>query len=549
LNYGEQALYTVVVRLMQDGSVMDQCERRIGLRRLRLLQHAFEDQPGSAFCFEVNNTPIFCGGANWIPADSLLSRITADRYRRWLQLAADANMTMLRVWGGGIYEEDVFYDTCDELGLLVWQDFMFACALYPAHEEFQKSVGAEVEANVRRLRNHPSLVLWCGNNEDYMHSYPMGLYDANFQGDFATTRFPAREIYERLLPAICGQLDPTRPYWPGSPYGGVNANEMLRGDQHIWDIWHGSMSSYHDYARYPGRFVSEFGMQALPQRSTLELCAEPEELYPLSRTLEHHNKAPDGSRRLAVYLSDTVHLPGDLDEYIYATQFVQAEAVATGLRGWRRQFAGPGREYTAGALVWQINDCWPVTSWALVDSELQAKPAYYLTRRVLAPVTVELAKASPSQAVIWAVNGRMVPVEVELEVRRWLLDGTLIDEQRRVLLLPPNQSIELGQRAYCSQDRQIISARLIQQDKTIARAALWPEPFKHLTLPDPEITIEWLDAQTLQIGTRRPAKGLWLSSSQPVQWSDNMLDLLPGDSHVVTGLGLEKAKLMFRWLH
>jgi beta-mannosidase len=236
--YGPQALYRLVVTLQGAGEELDQCEFRLGLRCLRLLQEPLIDQPGKTFLFEVNNTPIFCGGANWIPADSFLPRVTPERYRTLLQYAADAHMTMLRVWGGGIYEEDMFYDLCDELGLLVWQDFLFACAIYPAHESFRSSVRAEAEEAVKRLRHHPCLALWCGNNEDYQIADSIGVYDSSFEGDFTTTPFPAREIYERLLPEICGALDPTRPYWPGSPYGGASPHDPTTGEQCVsLPIW------------------------------------------------------------------------------------------------------------------------------------------------------------------------------------------------------------------------------------------------------------------------------------------------------------------------
>jgi beta-mannosidase len=419
---GAQPLYKLVATLQGDNATLDKRALRLGLRRLRLVQEPLVDEPGTTFLFEVNNTPLFCGGANWIPDDSFLPRISPERYRAQVQAAADANMNMLRVWGGGIYETDAFYDACDELGLLVWQDFAFACGLYPAMEWFQASVKAEAEAAVRRLRHHPSLALWCGNNEDYQVAESVGAYDPQFQGDFAQTRFPAQEIYERLLPAVCAALDPTRPYWPGSPYGGINTRDQTIGDRHTWDIWHGQMADYHDFPRFAGRFVSEFGMQSLPSPQVIAASVPPEERYPQSRALEFHNKATDGPRRLAAYLSDTVRIPESLDDYCYATQFLQAEALASAYRGWRRRFGGPGRYAVAGTLVWQLNDCWPVTSWAIIDSSLHRKPAWYVIRRDLASTVVGLARADDG-ADVWAVNGLQIMQEAELVLRLWQLDG------------------------------------------------------------------------------------------------------------------------------
>ena len=539
--YGEQPLYRLAVTLRDtQGGTLDQREVRTGLRRLELSQHPFSDQPGSSFFFTINNTPIFCGGANWIPADSLTPRIEPERYRAWIQLVAEGNMNMLRIWGGGIYEEDVFYEACDELGILIWQDFMFACGLYPALEEIQASVKAEAEAAIRRLHHHPSIVIWCGNNEDYLVASSQGQYDAAFEGDFTATQFSARELYERLLPEVCARLDPSRPYWRGSPYGGSNGNNPEVGDQHVWDVWHGSMRNYHDYPSLGGRFVSEFGMQATPVRSTIESFASGEERYPLSRTLEHHNKASDGSRRLAVYLSDTVRNPADLESYIYATQLVQSEALCTAIRGWRRQWQGPGKEYIGGALVWQINDCWPVTSWAMVDYYLRPKPAYYSVRRELAPIVVGLATHDEQHAAAWAVNATRQPLDVHLSLQWWTLDGELVDEQQHAYTLAPNQATELQTMHFVTAEGHVLSARLLDDGQVVARATLWPEPFKYLTLPEPGIQVERLDEETLSLQTRRPAKGAWLTAEDGVKWSDNMLDLLPGERYIIKAEGLKE---------
>ena len=562
--YGAQPLYRLEVALRQGELELDRRALRLGIRRLRLLQEPLENQPGTTFLFEINNRPIFCGGANWIPADSFLPRVTPERYRAWLQHAIDAHMTMLRVWGGGIYEEDIFYDLCDELGILIWQDFMFACGIYPAHDWFQASVAAEAEAAVRRLRHHPSLALWCGNNEDYQIAQSINVYDPSFQGDFTQTPFPARAIYERLLPSICERLDPLRPYWPGSPYGGPKAIDTTVGDAHVWNVWHGPMAPYHDYPRLSGRFVSEFGMQASPALETIRAFAPPDELLPHSRTFEFHNKATDGPRRLAAYLSDIARLPADLEEYISATQLLQAEALRAGYQGWRRQWAGAGRYAVAGALVWQLNDCWPVTSWAIIDYYLRPKPAYYIVRRALAPLALGLAAANGGAgarvpngsesadaaggADAWAMSSLTTPIEATLELSAWTLDGQQTQTERHQVTLSPNQATELGNFAFESKRQLVVSARLLRDNSVVARAALWPEPFKYLRLPDPLIELTRLDENTLRLRAARPAKGVWLQTDSMAQWSDNMLDLIPGDEQIITAKGLGDAAIQIRWL-
>jgi beta-mannosidase len=548
--YGDQPLYRLEASLLAGTQILAQHEVRLGLRRLRLVQQPLEEEAGTSFFFEVNNVPLFCGGANWIPADSFLSRVTPERYRRWLQLAVDGNLSMLRIWGGGIYEDDIFYDLCDEMGLLIWQDFMFACGMYPAHSEFLQSIHAEVQANVRRLRHHPSIVLWCGNNEDYILAESLGIKssgESEETEELTQTSFPARTIYERLLPEVCRQLDPTRPYWPGSPYGGASASDLQQGDQHIWSVWHGKMAPYQEYARFAGRFVSEFGMQAFPNLDLIKSFTPANERYPQSRTLDFHNKAESGPARLVHYLVENVRIPADLESYVYATQFIQAEALAAGIRNWRRRWCGPGREYTAGALVWQLNDCWPVVSWAIIDYELAPKAAYYAVKRELAPFAVGLARHAQEVA-CWVVNGTTTAIPAELEIRIWTLSGKLVSEQRRAIELAANRATEMGEVGITYDEALVIGARLLQEEVVLARTTLWPEPFKYLELPDPEIEIERLDAQAVRITALRPAKGVWLTSGDGILWSDNMLDVLPGDPQVVVASGLGDSIVRVRTL-
>ena len=550
--YGAQPLYTLAAELLADmesdePSSFDQRDLRLGLRRVRLLQEPVAGEAGTSFAFEVNGTPIFCGGANWIPADSFTPRITPERYRALVELAAAGNMQMLRVWGGGIYEDDVFYDLCDELGLLVWQDFMFACGVYPAYGAFQASVRAEAEAAVTRLRHHACIALWCGNNEDYQIAESLRLYDAAEIVDDAAERFPARQIYERLLPDVVARLDPQALYWPGSPYGGANSSDGTVGDRHTWDVWHGAMAPYQEYPKYEGRFVSEFGMASFPALATIEAFAPPDERYPQSRTIEHHNKAGGGIERIAAYVVRNLRIPGNLADTIYATQLVQAEALAAAYTGWRRRWGKAGARAVGGALVWQINDCWPVTSWAIVDSALRPKPAYYVVRRALAPITLGMS-CGELHAGIWLVNATGEAVQGALVVDEWTLDGQRVSGSRTDVHLPANEVTEAGACAYERQGQHVLAARLEVAGRVLARATLWPEPFKYLHLPDPAIAVERAGDDTLRVRCERPAKGVWLAAGDGVAWGDNMLDLLPGDEQVVAAPGLGAGEVQVRHL-
>ena len=530
--YGEQPLYRLAVTLLEtqfDGAALDRRELRLGLRRLRLVREPVAGEDGESFVFEVNNTPIFAGGANWIPADSFTPRVDEARYRGLLTLARDANMTMLRVWGGGIYEHDVFYDLCDELGLLVWQDFMFGCARYPAYEAFQASVRAEAEAQVRRLRHHASLALWCANNEDYQLAYSLGLYDWQAPPD-VNSAFPARVIYEQLLPEVVAELDGRTPYVPGSPFGGPDANSTVTGDRHVWGIWHGDMAPYQDYGAHAGRFVSEFGMAALPAQETIERFTRPDERTPRSPVLAFHHKASGGDERLEHYMAANTGIPADLEGYIYASQLVQAEAMAAAYNGWRRRWGSQGRRATAGALVWQLDDCWPTISWAVVDYWLRPKAALYAIRRALAPLAVGLQRGADGVAA-WVVNGKPSRVPLELELRVITLDGAEVSVERYELIPQPNSVLELGVLAQATGE-QVVAARLLMSGEVVARMVSWPQPLHEVALQNPEISVE-RQGDRLTLRAVRPAKGVWLDAGDGVRWSDNSVDLVPGDEQQI----------------
>lgn len=373
--YGKQPLYSITATVYQDNSILDIASKRCGLRRARVIQRQLDDVSGLTFLFEINNITLFCGGSNWIPADSFAPRISATRHREWVKMAVDGNQIMLRVWGGGIFEENSFYDACDEMGVLVWQDFLFACGNYPAHPDFLSLVKREAVENVKILRHHPSMVIWAGNNEDYQYCETEKLdYDpANHDPEsWLKGSFPARYIYEKILVDVTTELIPDTYYHFGSPYGGKLTTDPRIGDIHQWNVWHGSQEKYQDFDKLTGRFVSEFGMEAFPNIRTVNsyLLAgklDPER-YPQSSTMDFHNKAAGHERRLALYLAENVPYSMEpLEQHVYCTQLMQAECLSTAYRLWKRQWKGPGREYCSGALVWQLNDVWPVSAFPLDD--------------------------------------------------------------------------------------------------------------------------------------------------------------------------------------
>lgn len=401
--YGAQTLCTLHAYVQDHSSherPLHTVSQRFGFRKTELVQEP--DTRGTSFYFRINNVDIFCGGSCWIPADSFLTRLMPDKYRDWVELAASGNQIMLRVWGGGIYEADAFFEAADELGVLVWQDFAFACANYPAYPEYLASVEKEARQNVRRLRNHPSLVIWAGNNEDYQI---VERYKLNYNVDdkdpesWLKTDFPARYIYEHLLPQILTEESPNTPYHPSSPFGNGTSTVLqvdpTIGDVHQWNMWHGTMESYQRLPHMGGRFVSEFGMEAYPHVSTLEQCiSHAADRHPSSMAMDARNKAIGHERRLLSYVAENFRVQYDLEGFTHLSQVMQADAMTWAYRSWRRQWGLQGSRKCGGALVWQLNDCWPTISWAVVDYHLVPKPAYYAIKRAMQPVAIGVQRGS-----------------------------------------------------------------------------------------------------------------------------------------------------------
>ncbi|PWI12716.1 beta-mannosidase [Streptomyces sp. Act143] len=413
--YGEQPLYdcTVVLGDEETGRALDTWERRVGFRTVELDTSA--DAHGSAFTLVVNGVPVFARGVNWIPDDVFPTRVTPDRYRARLTQAAQAGVDLVRVWGGGIYEDRAFYDTCDELGLMVWQDFLFACAAYPEEQPLRSEIEAEARENVARLMPHPSLVLWNGNNENLW-----GFADWDWEQALAGDSW-GEGYYLGLLPRVVAQTDPTRPYWAGSPWSGSwehPPNDPGHGTAHSWEVW--NRRDYRDYLDTVPRFVAEFGWQAPPALATLERALSERPLRADSPGMLHHQKAEDGNGKLNRGLEPHFAPPADFDSWHYLTQLNQARAVAAGVEHWRAHWPR-----CAGTVLWQLNDCWPVTSWAAIDGDARLKPLYFEMRRLYADrlLTVqerdgELVLAGCNQgAPVWAST---------VTVRRVGADGTVL---------------------------------------------------------------------------------------------------------------------------
>lgn len=374
--YGDQPLYQVRVSLLDgDDSELDVWERKIGLRTMTV--NTDKDEWGSCFAHEVNGVKIFAMGADYIPEDNLLGRVNKQRTRRLLEDAIAANHNCIRVWGGGYYPDDFFFDICDELGLIVWQDFMYACASYELNDAFEANITRETIDNVRRIRHHACLGLWCGNNE-IETQIEMWKVSEKQKYDYI-------KLYEYIIPKIVKEEDPNAFYWPSSPSSGGNFENSWsedHGDMHYWDVWHGN-KPFTEYRKFHFRYLSEFGFQSFPGLKTVESFTEPEDRNIFSRVMEMHQRNRAANGKILNYLSATYLYPKDFDHLLYASQLLQADAIRYGVEHFRRY-----RGRCMGTVVWQLNDIWPVASWASIDYYGRWKALHYAEKKMFAPVMI-----------------------------------------------------------------------------------------------------------------------------------------------------------------
>ncbi|MDI5965487.1 glycoside hydrolase family 2 protein [Streptantibioticus silvisoli] len=408
--HGDQPLHELTVTVAHDGAELDGWRRRIGFREVGLDTGA--DEAGSKFVIRVNGRDVFARGVNWIPDDTFVTRLDRDRLRASLTGATGANANLVRVWGGGLYESEDFYDLCDELGLLVWQDFLFACSAYPEEEFLAAEFEAEARENIVRLMPHPSLVLWNGNNENIW-----GWFDWGWQQEL-DGRGWGLTYYLDLLPRLLAELDPTRPYWAASPWSGGmdrHPNDDRYGVSHVWDVW--NQRDYLDYREHTPRFAAEFGYQGPPAWSTVRRSVSDRELTVESAAFQHHQKAADGHAKLQRGLAAHFGVPADFDDWHFLTQVNQARAVRTGVEHFRSL-----QPHCMGTIWWQLNDCWPGASWAVIDGDGHRKPAWYALRAAYRPRLATFQPVDGGLELV-VVNDTDEPWRGRIELARHAFDG------------------------------------------------------------------------------------------------------------------------------
>ena len=542
--YGEQPLYEVEVCLTQSSargnsatelqsSSLSVAKKRIGLRSLELVQNP--DEWGKTFYFQVNGVPIFAKGADWVPADQFPSRITQEQYRDLIESAASANMNLLRVWGGGIYENDCFYDLCDEYGILVWQDFMFACAHYPSDPDFLENVRQEAIDNIRRIRHHACLALWCGNNEqEWFFTERWSQLDGERRKEYLA-------LYYGLLPETVHTWDPDTPYWPASPASSKpfeDPNGEREGDSHYWDVWHGKLpfTAYRDH--YP-RFMSEFGFESLPSMKTVKSFSEPKDWNITSYIMEQHQKNDAGNGLILYYLGETFRFPTSFPMVVYVSQLLQAEAMRYGVEHWRRH---RNRYRCMGTIYWQYNDSWPVASWSSIDYYHQWKALQYFARRFYAPVLLSVCETADS-AKIHLTNDLVEPFLGEVRWSLERMDGQRLNEGNIKVNAPPLTDICVAQLDFSKfLNRQtsrecVLVYELYKSHERMSMGISTFVPTKFLELPEVEISAEVTEEEGMigvYLNADKLARYVMLDAGDSdIRFSDNYFDLPAGRTVMV----------------
>ncbi len=536
---GKQNLYKLEFKLLFDNQLIDKKNQTLGIRTIELVQD--KDSIGKSFYFKLNGKPIFVKGANWVPADIFLPRISKTDYEKLIDEAVWANFNMLRVWGGGIYESDDFYNLCDEKGILIWQDFMFACNMYPGDTSFVNSVKNEAIDNIKRLRNHPSLALWCGNNE-----VDNGWKDWGWQKQFGYTKKDSTEIwnnyikiFEQLLPNLVKRYDGTRDYHPSSPtYGWGHQENFEQGDSHYWGVWWGH-EPFEVFNTKVGRFMSEYGFQALPNIKSIEKFTNKSEQNIKSETMKVHQKHPTGYETISEYLLQNYRPAKNFEDYIYLSQLTQAEGITTAIEAHRR-----AKPYCMGTLYWQFNDAWPVVSWSSIDYYGKRKALQYFVKQAYKPTIISSIEENDSIN-FYVISDEQEPQSLTLKIYQKDFFGKTLFSDSTTIIINNNSKI-VYKLPKISNKNTFIYTELYGKGDLLDNDFYYFAKLKDLQLPSAKINIEIKKedtATTIVLQSDVLVKNIELISNLDGEFSDNYFDLLPNNKKEISFKLLEKGEL------
>jgi beta-mannosidase len=555
---GKQKLYTFSVQLKDAaGKRIAQKQVKRGLREIELVQES--DNKGRSFYFKVNDRPVFMKGANYIPQDNFLTRITRERYGHILNSAVASNMNMLRVWGGGVYQDDLFYELCDEKGILIWQDFMFACALLPPFENLKQNIYQEAVENIKRLRNHPAIALWCGNNEvvQFFNSGFWGQVKQTWTdpADSAALFDTYKDIFHHILPAAVKAYDEDKPYWSSSPAADNFSMDFVpdrkTGDMHYWGVW-GGKDKIEAYNNNVPRFMSEYGFQSFPSIETVKQFADTTDYAISSAVMTSHQRSNRGNAGILEYMKDWFTIPVDFSKFLYVGQLLQAEAIKMAMEAHRR-----AKPFCMGSLFWQIDDCWPAASWSSIDYFGRWKALQYQAKRSFAPVILSTIEENDS-IYIHVVSDSLNNIEGELAISLLNFEGKVLKLLNKKVSISANESkrvftISLKELVGNNDLKQIVwSAVLNNGSKQLAENNYYFSKPKDLALPAATISYDIKKQGGIYMVTLSAthlARYVKLAvGDENIVFSDNYFDLLPGKPKQITfssRLSLDQVKQAF----
>lgn len=550
--YGEQPLYTVRVTLTKiDGQLLEEKEYRIGLRVMEL--ERLQDQWGESFAHRVNGASIFAMGAAYVPMDCLIGRVNEERTRKLLTDCVAANYNTIRVWGGGYYPDDWFYDICDELGLLVWQDLMFSCASYELTPDFQDNVTAEITDVICRLRHHACIALWCGNNE---------LEQQVKDGVWKPSKKQVTDyviLFEHLIPQLVKKLDADGTYWPSSPSSGGHFDEPddeNRGDAHYWDVWHGTKNLF-SYREHYFRYLSEFGFQSFPDYNTIKAFTKPEDRNAFSRVMEMHQRNAHANAKIVKCLCDTYLYPLSLEDLVYASQLMQAETIRYGIEHHRRN-----RGRCMGTIVWQLNDIWPVASWSGIDYYGRWKAVQYIEKRAFTPVMIsceEVGEVTERESCTMPVKNIEKSVRLNIAnekkqeitgVVRWSLrtaEGAVVKQAEIKVKVPAMTSVWFEKIDFSEWDelRHYFSYEMEMDGEIVSSGTALFTPPKHFAFENPNLSYR-IENGRIIIKAEKFAKNVMIAPKEgELLLEDNYFDMNPGERSIGIASG-DASELVLR---
>ncbi|OHX64798.1 hypothetical protein NH26_22805 [Flammeovirga pacifica] len=542
-NLGTPYLYEIEMEAFQENNLIDIFHQKVGVRTINIVQKKDEVGDGKSFYFEVNGRPVFAKGANYIPNDLFLPRVSDSTYQHIIQSALDANMNMLRVWGGGIYEDKRFYDLCDEMGILVWQDFMFACSMYPGNQAFLDNVKEEAIDNVKRLRNHASIALWCGNNEMEMAWAPHNP-EAGWGWKEQYTKAQQKEIWENyekifhsILPQVVTEFTDEQFYWASSPTGGnqeLATYEHSSGDMHYWGVWHGE-HPFSDFRKYIGRFMSEYGFQSFPEFKSVQKYTLPEDYDIESEVMASHQRSGIGNLRIKKYMEDHYQVPIDFENFLYVGQLLQAESIYSAIQAHREKMP-----YCMGSLYWQINDCWPVASWSSMDYYGEWKALQYFAKEANKNTSL-IVHDDQGEIEVKIASDIDIPNPTSLHLEIQDFEGNTIWQYSQKVKEIQSNTTEL---VFTEKVNSIIEDHKMENivlistlkvdDQLIDKDLHYFVLQKELYLPEAEVKVDFRKEDEQLIATfnsNHLVKNLFIEVNQDdVKLSDNYFDLLAGET-------------------